>query len=227
MKHKLLAAAAVIAALASGPRAQAGVVTFEFGGAGVGGSGLLTFAPDTVVGDPSGAYTITNISGTFSDSNIVGLSNEAITGLVPINPVSPPQGAPIPVSLSLFPVLNPPPPDTAISYDNLFYPDGSPITCPGYLGSGGYLDVYGVLFTLKNGYFVDLWSNGAIPGVAPLDYGVIVVDGSYKVVDSQSGGVSMAVPEPGSRWLLVTGLLGALAWRRGSAASRARVALGG
>jgi hypothetical protein len=226
MKHKLLAAAAVIAALASGPRAQAGVVTFKFGGAGVGGSGLLTFAPDMVVGDPSGAYTITNISGTFSDSNI-GLSNEAITGLVPINPVSPPHGAPFPVSLSLFSVSNPPPGDTAISYDNLFYPDGSPITCSDYKGFGGYLDVYGVLFTLKNGDFVDLWSNGEIPGGAPLDYGVIVVDGSYTVVDSQFGGVSMAVPEPGSRWLLVTGLLGALAWRRGSAASRARVALGG
>ena len=178
--------------------------------------------PDTVVGDPTGAYTITNISGTFSDSNI-GLGNTAITGLVPIDPVSPPKGSPFPVSLSFFTVVNPPTGDAAISYDNLLYPGGSPNTCPGYPGLGGYLDIYGVMFTLKNGDVVDFWSNGAIPGVAPLDYGVAVVNSSDSVVDFQAGGLSMAVPEPGSLGLLVTGLLGALAWRKRSAISRVRV----
>ncbi len=123
---------------------------------------MLTVTTDTVAGDPSGAYAITNISGTFSDSKI-GLINEPISGLVAINPVSPANGAPLSRSLSLFSVVNPPPPDTAISYDNLFYPGGSPITCPGYPGAGGYLDVFGVMFTLENEDVVDLWSNGRSP----------------------------------------------------------------
>ena len=136
MKDTLLAAGAVIAALAFGPQAQASLVQFGFSGAGVHGSGFLTVTPDTVVGDPSGAYTITNVTGTFSDSNI-GISHAAITGLVPINPVNPPIGAPAPVSLSYLFVTNPPPFDTAISYDNLFYPGGSPITCADYPLSRG------------------------------------------------------------------------------------------
>ena len=129
------------------------------------------------------------------------------------------------MSLSFFTVVNPPPGDAAISYDNLFYPGGSPNTCPGYPGLGGYLDIYGVMFTLKNGDVVDFWSNGAIPGVAPLDYGVAVVNSSDSVVDFQAGGLSMAVPEPGSLGLLAIGLLGALVCRRRFAASSVTVAL--
>ncbi len=71
MKDTLLAAGAVIAALAFGPQAQASLVQFGFSGAGVSGSGFLSVTPDTVVGDPIGAYTITNVTGTFSDSNMV------------------------------------------------------------------------------------------------------------------------------------------------------------
>ncbi len=216
MKATLLAAVAVIAALALVPQARAEVAGFKFSGAGTSGSGLFTFTPDTVVGDPAGAYTITGISGTLSDVNI-GISNAAITGLVPINPV-PPKGPPFPVSLSLLPVVNPPPFDTAISYDNLLYPGGSPITCLDYALAGGYLDVYGVLFTLNNGDVVDLWSNGAGPGM-PLSYGdgvISLADTGNTVIDYQSGGVSLSVPEPGSFSLLGVGLLGALAWRRRS-----------
>ncbi len=219
VKYELLAAGAVIAALACGPQARADAIAFGFSGAGVGGSGLLTFVPDTVVGDPSGAYTITNISGTFSDSN-VPISNVEITGLAPVNPVSPPLGAPIPASLSYLSVVNPPPLDSAISYDNLYYPDGSPITCPGYPLAGGFLDVYGALFTLSNNDVVDLFSNGEGPGT-PLSYGVGVVNEASTVIDYQSSGVSMGVPEPGSFWLLGAGLLGVLGWRKRPAGSLA------
>jgi hypothetical protein len=223
MNSRILAVGLVVAGFVSGAHVEAGVTSFAFNGSGVSGSGHITFETDSVVGDPVGAYTITGISGTFSDANL-GLVDEAITGLVAISPVDPPYGAPFPVSLSLLDVLNSPSPDPAISYDNLFYPGSSPITCPDYPGSGGHLDVYGVMFTLANGYIVDVWSNGTIPGVpAPLSYGAAVVDRSMSVVDYQSGGVTFAVPEPASLCLVATGLLGALGWRRRSAASRSIV----
>jgi hypothetical protein len=220
MNSRILAIGIVVIGLVSGTQVHAGGTSFDFSGAGVSGSGHITFETDTVAGDPVGAYTITGITGTFSDANL-GIVDEAITGLVAINPVNPPYGAPFPVSLSILDVLNSPSPDPAISYDNLFYPGISPITCPDYPGSGGHLDVYGVMFTLANGYIVDVWSNGTIPGVpAPLSYGAAVVDRSMSVVDYQSAGVTFAVPEPGSLCLVATGLLGALGWRRRSAASR-------
>jgi hypothetical protein len=220
-RKTLLAATAVVALLGFGPLARAAVVHFSFSGAGASGSGLLTITPDTVVGDPAGAYAITGASGIFSDSNI-GVSGAAITGLTPINPVTPPVGAPAPVSLSLLFVTNPPPPDTAISYDNLFYPGGSPITCAGYPLAGGNLDVYGVLFTLSNGDQVDLWSDGEIPGAVPLTYGVAVVNAAATVVDYQSGGVSLSVPEPATWSLMLAGFgLAGLAVRRRNPGARA------
>lgn len=139
MNHKFLAVVVVIAALASGTRARADQVGFEFSGAGVSGSGTLTVTPDTVVNDPAGAYTITGITGTFSDSNLSpAYVNETITGLYAINPIAW-MGPPYPVSMSLFAATNLPPQDSAISYDNLFYPDGSPVVCglPGGRGIPG------------------------------------------------------------------------------------------
>jgi hypothetical protein len=219
--RKTLLATTVVALLGFGPLARAAVVDFSFSGGGTSGSGLLTITPDTVVGDPTGAYTITGASGIFSDSNI-GVSGAAITGLTPINPVNPPVGAPAPVSLSFLSVTNPPPMDTAISYDNLFYPGGSPITCAGYPLAGGNLDVYGVLFTLSNGDVVDLWSNGEIPGAVPLSYGVIVVNTAAAVVDYQPGGLSLAIPEPATWSLMLAGFgLTGLAVRRRNPGARA------
>jgi len=230
MTTKLLATAAVIAALALGQQASAGQIGFRFGGSGVSGSGVLTFDP-THPDAISGGDPITGISGTFSDAKH-GILNAAITGVVPVNPVV--KGAPFPANLSFLAVTNPPPNDAAVSYSNLFYADGSPITCPGYPFFGGFLDVYGVMFQLNNGDLVDLFSNGNFsngndPATESLIYGVVVMDtsmdaqnnGEPTVIDNVPIGIAAGVPEPGSFWLLGTFLLAAPALRRRSASARA------
>ena len=69
------------------------------------------------------------------------------------------------------------------------------------------------MFNIGGGEVADFWSNGAgSNGV--VDYGVAVATPSL-ALDYVTGGVS--VPEPGSLWLLVSGMLGVLAWRRRAA----------
>lgn len=218
MKRSMLVALVGVVVSTSGSAALADTTFFGFSGGTVSGSGILTYGPSSITHDPSGAFAVTGITGTFSDSSL-GLSNLSITGLVAINPVSPYPGTPFPGSFSSFAITNPTPPATAISYDNLFYPGGSPIVCPDYPGYGGFLDVYGLLFKLSNGYTVNFWSNGAIPNVAPLSYGVSVVDGSGKVVHTQDD-VMASTPEPTSIALLAAGLVGVVGCRRKFAASQ-------
>jgi hypothetical protein len=86
VRNRLLAVGVVSAALAFGQQAQAdATLPFILSGAGISGSGSVSFTPDTIPGDPAGANIITSITGTFSDSN-VGVSDEKITGLVPTFP---------------------------------------------------------------------------------------------------------------------------------------------
>jgi hypothetical protein len=216
MKPQLLVACVAIVALSTGHAAQADTASFNFGAAGIILSGELTYDSG---GDATGAHVITGISGTFSDSNsIPALVNETITGLEAIDPVVPYPGTPFPTSFSSHVITNPNAHGAGISYDNLFYPNGSPIVCPDYPGAGGFLDVYGVMFTLGNGYIVDLWSNGVLPGASgPIYYGVAVIDPNNKLVDYQA-----AIPEPSSLCLVTLGLLGAIGWRRRTARPIAR-----
>lgn len=221
MKKTLLAVGMVAGALVWAQQGRAAVIPFTFGGSGITGSGSFTVGPDTVMGDPANALAITGMSGTFSDTNI-GIGGATITGIVPINPFSPHDPL-APNSFSLFAVTNPPPMDTAVSYDDLIYLDGSPLVCTGYPGSGGFLDVYGVLFTIDDGgtpYTIDLWSNGRGPHLPPLNYGAIVMTVAAgpsgpigTIVDAQSGqggnaGLTASVPEPGTLSVLGLGLLG-------------------
>ncbi|MEO8746093.1 MAG: PEP-CTERM sorting domain-containing protein [Rhodanobacter sp.] len=218
-------ASATLAMFALAPSVMATPVQIGFNGAGGSGHVSLTVGPDATPGDPSGAQLITNASGTFSDA-MLNITNAPITGVVARNFATPddvangswqPGDLPFPASYSKLAVLNPPPHDTAITFDELFYADGSPKTCWDYPFSGGFLDGYGAMFKLDNGSFVDLWSDGvASPG--GLTYGFAVLtpnsDNQLEVKDFQFGGVYAAVPEPDFVWMFGSAVLGLFAWRR-------------
>ena len=177
--------------------------------------GPLGSSPNTV--DPVGSYVITNVTGTFSDTRI-GVSDEAVTGVVKSNPANPtPNNYLAPASFGFYDIdggLDTPEGHApGLSYDDLFYPHGSPQTASSYPAAGGFLDIYGVVFTLSDGKAVDLWSNGSFFG-SPISYGVAVTDGKSLLDYVPS------VPEPAS-WVMTIGGLGVM----GGALRRRRIAV--
>jgi hypothetical protein len=197
-----LAAVMVIAAVSLGSTAHAG--TFGFSGPGVSGSIDLTSgaATDSTY---SNAFVVTGISGTFSDSNI-GILNAPIGMLEPRNFATPEAGNLLaPNSFSRFAVAAGLPPlnNGFLTYDNLFWPGGSPQTTSDYPFGGGFLDIYGLLFDIGDGRVVNFWSNG--DSGSGVDYGVAVATSAMSLdLDYVIGGV--VVPEPGSLALLVAGI---------------------
>ena len=121
----VLLAGSVVTAIAFGQPARANQSTFWFNGLGISGSATVTVVPnvsppdpDPSCGpgggpnpcraDPPGAYQITGISGTFSDTNI-GISNAQIQALVPISPANerdPLFDPAVPTSLSFIDYAN-------------------------------------------------------------------------------------------------------------------------
>jgi hypothetical protein len=107
-------------------------------------------------------------------------------------------------------------PHGVLTYDNLFWPAGSPQTASDYPFHGGFLDIYGLMFNIGGGKVVDLWSNGNFSGggPGPVNYGVAVATADT-ALDYVDGGV-VAVPEPSGYVLMLAGLgvLGSIVRRR-------------
>ncbi len=206
-----LAVAAVLGTMASGATgARGSTVDFNFVGHGVSGALVLTYglATDSIYPD---AFEFTGISGTFTDTNNgLNIINAPVGPLVAVTHDAPEPGNLLaPHDFSKFAVASGLPDDNHgfLTYDNLFWPGGSPQTATDYPPHGGLLDIYGLMFSIPGGVVVDLFSNGAGPnGIG--DYGVGVATAST-ALDYVGSGVS--VPEPGSAWLLGGGLLGLLA----------------
>jgi len=232
MKSKRLSSAtvALIGAMAfCGTMAHAGQVTFGFSGGADGflasGSGTLTIVPNVAppdpnpncgtVGnnacrtDPPGAFAITAITGMFSFSDPThNISNASITGLVPISPANekdPVFDPLVPSSLSFISAVGAE--NDALSYNNLFFPDGSPIDCA-FPFTGTFVDGFGMAFTVAGGYTVNLWGDGNLFGPGTKTYGVGVTEGSDLIAYQFAGVNAATVPEPGAWALFGIGFLG-------------------
>lgn len=171
---------------------------------GISASGIIQVSPS----GPFGAYTVNNISGTFTDTSSTANNNSfsgAITGL---------NYAPSPTTDPNDTYFNAPAfTSSGFSYDNLFWPNGdSPAVCvnaPVFFG--GDFDIYGLSFNVDGGYTIDLWSNGP-------DLGGYQLNGSSSsgpFITPNMDGLAYAVnfsavptPEPGSLALLGSSLAG-------------------
>lgn len=204
-----LAVIAFVAPLGMSRAARADSYNFSVNGSGIQASGVIQVSNT----GPVGAYTVTGITGSFSDSNN-GISG-AITGLESAPPptfnVSPPAA----------PNTFGPPAvtDAGFSYDNLFWPGAdSPAVCTDALAFfGGYFDVYGMAFDVAGGYTADLWSDGGLGGYQ-LNDSINAVPFTPNNMAGLAYAVDVSaapVPEPGSLFLVGTGLSGVAAlWNR-------------
>lgn len=240
MTGRHFARVAAIAFAFSPLAAQATDLPLSISGPGVSGNITISYIANPNTGplgkipnsfDPIGSYIITSVSGFFSDAK-AGLVNAAVTGIAPVDSTTKATPEPTnflaPNSFSLLPIQNGSNgsvPSPGYHYDNLFYPGGSPQTATDYPASGGLFDIYGLVFTLDGGIFVNLWSNGTfVPDAVPVDYGVGVTT-AVQGIDYVEGGVNVtAVPEPASWALMLVGFgaAGAMmrARRRGSVTLR-------
>ncbi len=206
----------IVGLLAFGGPALSSTVGFDFNGSGVSGSLRLTYGAATDAKYPD-AYEVTGISGTFSDSNNgLGIHNTAVKSLVAVTHATPESTNLLaPHDFSRFAVASGLSPENNgfLTYDNLFWPGGSPQTASDYPPHGGVLDIYGLMFRIGGGKVVDLWSNGIFGPEA--DYGVAVAT-PQQALDYQGGlsGSLAPVPVPGSLGMLVGGLLGLVALQR-------------
>ncbi len=192
--------------------ANASTSNFSVTGSGVNATIQLTYGTARDAKYPN-AYEITGISGTFSDSNHgLNIVNAPIFGLEPLNYASPTSGNLLaPADFSKFylastvglPAGHPP----SLAYDNLYWPGGSPITATGYPFSGGFFDIYGLMFDIGNGEVAGLWSIGTHSGsgAGPIyGAGVATAQGAQ---DYQRSGLT-ATPEPGTFVMFGSGILG-------------------
>ena len=208
MRKELVVLATLLVAASLPWPANASTFDFSFVGAGVSGTVELTYGVATDGKYPQ-AFEVTGISGTFSDSNNgLNIVNAPIGPLEPIKHDTPEPGNLLaPLDFSRFAVAAglPPQNNGFLTYDNLFWPGGSPQTASDYPPHGGFLDIYGLLFDIGGGRVVDFWSNGTGTGTGPFPYGVAVATPGTAL--DRVGGVSIT-PEPGTFVMLGSGIIG-------------------
>jgi hypothetical protein len=154
------------------------------------------------------AFELTGITGVFSDTNNgLNIVNMPVGPLEPIEHDTPePTNLLAPNDFSRFAVATglPAQSNGFLTYDNLYYPGGSPQTASDYPLHGGVLDIYGLMFDIGNGRVVDLWSNGTPSGsgAGPI-YGAAVA--THGIALDHVSGLTLT-PEPNTLALLGGGL---------------------
>jgi hypothetical protein len=229
MKKTYWAGVAALAEMALAGYAHASTLPITFSGPGVSGSLEITFGPGSDATYPN-ALEITGISGTFTDrNNGLDIVNAPVSGLQPINHATPgdPKNIGVaPNDFSMFSVASglPPVSNGVVTYDNLFWPGGAPPTAWDFDGAGGFLDIYGLAFTIGGGVLVDLFDNGvgAFSGIDYGGFGVVVANHDV-ALDHVSAGVAASTPEP-STWAMMVLGFGGLGFA-GYRASRKAVAI--
>jgi hypothetical protein len=103
----------------------------------------------------------------------------------------------------------PPVSNGVVTYDNLFWPGGAPPVAADFDGAGGFLDIYGLAFTIGGGVLVDLFDNGvgAFSGIDYGGFGVVVANHDV-ALDYVSAGVAASTPEPSTWAMMVLGFAG-------------------
>ena len=201
---------AVVAGLGLAGRADAAAIPFLFSGQGVSGSLILTYGPTTDA-KYSNAFEITGISGTFSDFNGgLNIVDATVGSLVPVNHAAPESTnhlAPNDFSKFFVAMGLPPMSHGAVTYDNLFWPAGASPTASDFDGAGGFLDIYGLMFSIGGGTVVDLFDNGVGAGGNYGGYGVVVATAD-KALDYVAAGVAVTAPEPSTWAMMVLGFAG-------------------
>jgi len=228
----ILQAAVAAIGLAVPAASSAGTFVFDFAGPGVSGRIDLSYGPTTDAkypspGLPDVAYEVTAISGFFTDTNNgLNIVNAPITGLVPLNNLDPdvdpkPENLLAPNNFSKFYIPIPSNARGRLTFDNLFWPNGSPATASGddwATYKGGFLDVYGLMFNIGGGYAVNFWN------VRDGDYGLAVAtseaDPAARTQHDYLGSGVSVVPEPSTYAMVLAGLacVGYSMWRRGKRA---------
>lgn len=228
-EKKALWVMAALAGMVLVSRADADTtVPIYLNGPGVSGSLLLTIGATTDAKYPT-AFEVTGVSGTFSDSNnSLNIFDAPVGPLVPTNHAAPePDNHLAPNDFSKFAVASgfPPVNNGFLTYDNLFWPGGAPPTASDFAGAGGFLDIYGLMFSIGAGRVVDLFDNG-VDAFTGIDYGGfgVGVATSDVALDYVANGVTASTPEPSTWAMMILGFAG-LAFAGGRASRKTATAV--
>jgi hypothetical protein len=207
-------AMAALAGVALAGQAHSATMPIRFSGPGVSGSLAITFGATTDAKYPTTAFEITNVTGTFTDTNNGLDIADASVSLFPIlSPPSAPDSTNLlaPHDFSKFAVASglPVMSNGFVTYDNLFWPGNAPPTASDFSGHGTFLDIYGLAFIIDGGStVVDLFSNGIGFGPPGAVFGLAVVTSQTTLDYFPNAGIVASTPEPSTWAMMILGFVG-------------------